>query len=171
MKDMVMNKKLLGALGAVALLAGAAVAFQFAVASPPSANLVAQRIEGRWILDADITTRLDPQRGFQPPRAFEFAQDDVVMRKLMAAYPRYQGMPIFTGGTAVYGTEKHWFVLTGDYGNTTLVLFTPVRDDPMGDPHYLDVNMALSRDPSRDLMFIGGDFPRDSAAAYKRMMN
>jgi hypothetical protein len=171
MKDMIMNKKLLGALGAVAILAGAAVAFQFAVSSPPSENLVAQRIEGRWLLDADITARLDAQRGFMPPRVFEFAKDDVVVRKLVAAYPRFQGMPIFTGGTAVMNGEKHWFLLTGDYGNTTLMLFTPVRDEPMGDPHYLDVNMALSRDSAKDLMFIGGDFPRDSAAAYKRMMN
>src|SRR4051812_27059674 len=67
MKDMIMNKKLFGALGAVAILAGAAVAFQFAVSSPPSENLVAQRIEGRWVLDADITARLDAQRGFLPP--------------------------------------------------------------------------------------------------------
>ena len=41
----------------------------------------------------------------------------------------------------------------------------------MGDPHYMQVNMALSRDPTKDMMFIGADFPRDSAAAYERMMN
>jgi hypothetical protein len=166
-----MNKKLLGALGAVAVLAGAAVAFQFAYSSPPTENLVAQRIVGRWILDADITARLDAQRGFLPPRAFEFKKDDVVVRKLLAEYPRFAGMPIFTGGTAFMGAERHWFVLTGDYGNTTLMLFTPDRDEPMGNPHYLQVNMALTRDPAKDMMFIGADFPRDSAAAYKRMMN
>ena len=164
-----MNKKLLGAIGAVAVLTGAAVAFQFASASAPSENLVAQRIEGRWILDADITARLDAQRGFQPPRAFEFAKNDMVVRTLMAAYPRFLGVPIYTGGTSVMGTEKHWFVLTGDYGNTTLMLFTPDRSEPMGDPHYLEVNMALSRDPAKDLMFIGGDLPHESAAAYRRM--
>jgi hypothetical protein len=163
-----MNKKFVGALGAVAILAGAAVAFQFAVSAPPTENLVAQRLEGRWVLDADITARLDAQRGFMPPRALDFVKDDVVMRKLVAAYPRFGGMPIFTGGTAVMGAEKHWFVLTGDYGNTELMLFTPDREEPMGDPHDLQVNMALSRDPAKDLMFIGADFPRASAAAYRR---
>jgi len=166
-----MNKNMLGAFGAIAVLAGAALAFQLSgSANPVKDNLVAQRLEGRWMLDADITARLDPQRGFQPPRAFEFTKDDVVMKKLVSEYPRFQSLPIHLGGTAFQGTEKHWFVLYSEDGNNNLVLFTPTREGPLGEPHYLNVNMALSRDATKDLLFVGGDVPRESAAAYGRMI-
>jgi hypothetical protein len=165
-----MNTKILGAIGAIAVLAGAALAFQFSKASSVDENILATRLEGRWVLDTAITDRLEAPRGFEVPRAFQFTKDDVVLKKLITAYPRFASETIYLAGTAHIGTVDHWFVLTNDKGNAHLVLFTPTREGPVGEPHYLNVNMACSRDKMKDLLFIGGDFARESAAAYSRLL-
>jgi hypothetical protein len=167
-EEMIMkfNTKFLGALAALAVLAGVAVAIQFSGSAPPTKLIMVDRLPGTWVLDADITARLDPQRGFTPPRGFEFVKDDTILPKLQAAYPRFKNESIYLSGTANMGPDKHWFILLSSFGNTELVLFTPTREGPVGEPHYLNVNMAYSRDPAKDLLFVGGDVPRDSAAAY-----
>jgi hypothetical protein len=166
---MKLDKKILSALAALAVLTGAAVAFQFTGSAAPAKLIMVDRLPGTWVLDADITARLDPQRGFVPPRGFDFVKDDAILPKLQAAYPRFKNETIYLSGTATMGADKHWFILMSSSGNTELVLFTPTREGPLGEPHYLNVNMAYSRDPARDLLFVGGDVPRDSAAAYARV--
>jgi hypothetical protein len=165
-----MNKKILSAIGAIAVLAGAAVAFQFSKASTTDENIIASRLEGRWVLDTAITDRLEAPRGFEVPRGFQFTKDDTILKKLITVYPRYASETIYLAGTAHIGTVDHWFVLTNDKGNAHLVLFTPTREGPVGEPHYLNINMACSRDRMKDLLFIGGDFARESAAAYSRLL-
>lgn len=159
--------KILGAISAIAVLAGMALAFQSS-ASPADDNLIAARLEGRWVLDATITDRLEAPRGFQPPRGFEFTQDDMVMKQLLVVYPRFATEAIYMSGTAHIGAEKHWFVLTNDKGNNHLVLFTATKDGPVGQPHYYNISMVCARDRMKDLLFIGGDVARESAAAYCR---
>lgn len=160
---------ILGAISAVAVLASVALAFQSS-ASPADDNLIAQRLEGRWMLESTITDRLEAPREFQPPRALEFTQDDMVLKKLLLVYPRFATETIFLSGTAHLGTEKHWFVLTNDKGNNHLVLFTATSDGPVGQPHYYNISMACSRDRMKDLLFLGGDVARESAAAYCRLL-
>ncbi len=165
-----MNKKLVSAIGAIAVLAGAALAFQFSGASKMDENLIASRLEGRWAIDSAITDRLEAPRGFVPPRGFEFNKDDTILKKLIGVYPRFSSETIFLAGTAHVGTESHWFVLTNDKGNAHLVLFTPTTEGLTVEPHYYNINMALSRDKMNDLLFIGGDIARESAAAYSRLL-
>jgi len=161
--------KILGAISAVAVLASVALAFQSS-ASPADDNLIAARLPGRWVLDATITDRLEAPRGFQPPRGFEFTKDDMVLKKLLPVYPRFASETIYLAGTAHVGADKHLFVLTNDKGNNHLVLFTVTSDGPVGQPHYYNISMACARDTMKDLLFIGGDVPRESAAAYSRFL-
>jgi hypothetical protein len=160
---------ILGAISAVLVLAGVALAFQTS-ASPADDNLIAERLPGRWVLDATITDRLEAPRTVQPPRGFEFTQDDMVLKKLLVTYPRFATETIYLSGTAHIGQEKHWFVLTNDKGNNHLVLFNATSDGPVGQPHYYNISMACARDTMKDLLFIGGNVPRESAAAYCRFV-
>ena len=164
-----MKIKLFSALAAAALLAGAALAIQFTGSAPVQDNIIAKRLPGQWVIDARITDQLDPQRGMLAPRMWEFTSDETILRKLVAAYPRFGTDTIYLSGTALMGSELHWFVITSDFGNNHLVLFTPTRDGTVGEPHYLAINMVASRKAMLDLLFIGGDYPRESAVAYDRM--
>lgn len=167
---MKLNTKFLSAIGVIAVLASAAAAVQFSNASTADENQIALRLEGRWVLDSTITDRLEAPRGFQPPRGFEFTKDDTVLKQLVVAYPRFATEPIYMSGTAHIGPVTHWFVVTNYKGNNYLVLFTPTREGPVGEPHYLNINMGCARDRMNDLLFIGGDYARESAAAYCRML-
>jgi hypothetical protein len=168
-EDTIMKIKLFSALAAAALLAGAALAIQYTGSAPMQDNLIAKRLPGQWVIDARITAQLDPQSDLMAPRTWEFTSDDTVLRKLVTAYPRFGTDTIYLSGTAHMGSELHWFVITSDFGNNHLVLFTPTRDGAVGEPHYFAINMVASRKTSLDLLFIGGDYPRESAVAYDRM--
>jgi hypothetical protein len=166
-----MNKKILGAISALAILAGAAVAFQFASASTTNENIIAARLEGRWVVDTDITARLDPDPAATPPRSLEFARDDQVWKQLQQTYPRYQNDAIYMAGTAILAGTKHWFVVMNKNGNALLMLFTPTRGQESGEPHQVFINMVCSREKAKDLLFLGGNLARESAVAYKRLIN
>jgi hypothetical protein len=164
-----MNKTILTTLGALGLLAGAAWAFQFA-GSTTRENVIAARLEGKWLINTDVTDRLDSGRQVTPPRSIEFVRNDRVVAQLRAESPRFQNDVIYMGGTMkINGSEDHWFVITNEYGNAHVVILTPTLRDPIGAIMPVNINLVCSRDLTRDMLFLGGDLARDSAAAYDRM--
>jgi hypothetical protein len=164
-----MNSKILGAIGAIAVLAGAAVAFQFASVSAND-NVIASRLEGRWVVDTDVTARLDPDPAATPPRSLQFSKDDAAWKQVQQLYPRLQGEFVYMGGTAQIGANKHVFAVLSKAGNSLMWVFTPSRAEVPGEPHQVFINMVCSRDRTKDLLFLGGDTARESAVAYKRLI-
>jgi hypothetical protein len=45
----------------------------------------------------------------------------------------------------------------------------PVGGDPLGDAESFNVMLAVARDGTNDLLFIGGDFNNQPFAAYRRV--
>jgi hypothetical protein len=163
-----MNNKLLGALGAIAILAGAGLAFQVAGAPTQKDNLVASRLGGMWTLERSITARLD-QQGMQPPYTLEFVKGDTALLKaILDVTPRLPEESIYMWGKAYIAGDENWFVLTNFYGDATLLFFTPTRSGPVMDPIPVNINIAYSWNPAKDILFFGGDIPGKSAAAYVR---
>lgn len=158
----------LSAVGALAVLAGAGWAFQFAGATKQ--NVIATRLEGRWLVDAEITAKLDPAPDSKLPRALDITKDDAVFKKITEVYPRFQTVEPYMSGTAVLNGDKHYFVLMNQEGNSHIVLFTATRENPVGEPHSVHIAMACSRDSGKDMVFLGGDLARESAACYTRVV-
>jgi hypothetical protein len=164
-----MNMKLLGALGAIAILAGASLAFQLGAQPATQGNLIASRLGGAWTMDRALTARLD-QQGMIPPYTVEFAQaDDSVLKAILRDYPRLQSESIYMWGKASMDGDTSWFILTSFFGNASLVFFEPTPRGVVMDPEPVSINMAVSRFPAKDILFLGGDHPMKSAAAYVRM--
>lgn len=163
-----MNKMILTAIGALGLLAGATWAFQFA-SSTTKENVIAARLEGQWTLNPEVTSRLDPSRAL-PPKTVEFVKNDRIVAQLRAESPRFQNEVIYMGGTvSIDGSMEQRFVVTCEYGNAHVVILPPVMTEPATNIMTVNVNMACSREPAKDMLFLGGDFARESAAAYDRV--
>lgn len=162
------SKKMLGALGALAVLAGVTLAFQFA--SAPPQNVLCARLEGRWLVDAEITAKLDPAPDAKLPRAVDFTKDESVFKKILAVYPRLSSESPLTSGTAVLNGEKHYYILLTQNGDSHLLMFLATREEPVGEPHSVHVAMGCSRNAEKDMLFLGGDLARESAACYTRVL-
>jgi hypothetical protein len=100
----------------------------------------------------------------------QFRKDDVTVNKLKGLFPRFKmlGDAVFMGGTATMNGVDHWFLVMNENNDNKLVLFTPTRDGGAGEPHPVLVNMIVSRDQTKDLLFLGGVLARESATAYDR---
>lgn len=163
-----MNKIILASVGALVVAAGSVVAFQFGDA--PMDNIIVQRLEGSWTVDVPITKQLEPRPDALMPRSVQFRKDDTVLAKLQGLYPRFKllGESLYMSGTATMNGVDHWFVIHGEGGNNKLVLFTPTREGGAGEPHPVLINLIVSRDQTKDLLFLGGVTARESATAYDR---
>lgn len=163
-----MNKmRILGVIGALAVLGGATLAFQFQEVD--SQNIVAKRLPGTWRVDAPLTARLNPAPGAMIPRELVFQNEPMLRDVLVKTYPRYANFDIYMTGTATMNGESHMFALLNEEGNAHLVLFTPGRDDPAIGPHHVHIGIMTSRTSDNDLLYIGGDLVRESAAVYGRV--
>lgn len=164
-----MNRKLLGALGAIVILAGASLAFQLGAQPTTQGNMIASRLGGAWSMDRALTARLD-QQGMLPPYTLKFAQgDDFILKTILREYPRLQSESIYMWGKASVDGDMNWFILTSFFGNASLVFFDPTLRGPVMDPEPVSINMAFSRYPAKDILFLGGDYATKSAAAYVRV--
>jgi hypothetical protein len=157
----------LGLIGAVGLLAGSAFAWQIGSATSKD-NILLTRLQGAWMIDMDITSRLDPFGPFAAPKHFEFVRSDKVLAELRNASPRFKSDAIFMGGMMKMDGVEHPFVVENEHGNSHLIILTPERGDIIGSFVAVYICMAPARDPNNDLLFVGGDSPRESAAAYGR---
>lgn len=154
-------------LGAVGLLAGTVYAFQFVEAGSKE-SLLLSRLEGQWVINPDISTRLEPGRPSLPPKTVEFVKSDKVLDQLRAASSRFRSDAIVMAGTLKLNAEEHPFVIESERGNSHLVILTPQRGDAIGTYISVFICMVPARDTTKDLLFLGGDNPRESSAAYDR---
>jgi hypothetical protein len=162
-----MKKSTITVLATVGLLVGSAFALQFSDASSKE-NLLLSRLEGQWLVNMDITQRLDSGRPTLPPKTVEFVKSDKVLDQLRALSPRFKSASVVMGGTMKINETAHPFVIESEQGNSHLVILNPERGDPIGQIVTAFICMAPSRDMTKDLLFLGGDTPRESAAAYDR---
>lgn len=152
----------------LALATSAAVAFQFG--SSTDENVIVLRLEGTWTVNADISRRLDPKPDVVMPRSIEFKKNDEILGKMQGLFPRFKmAEGIYMSGTAMMNGTEHWFLVLSEKNMSKLVLFTPNREGGVQEPHGALINLIVSRDQSKDLLFIGGIAARESATAYDRM--
>lgn len=164
-----MNKFILGTLGAIALTVGSVAAFQFG--SDQKDNVVVQCLPGTWKLDAELSRRLDPKPDVIVPLTVKFEKQEGVLKAFQAQFPRFGliGDTVCLEGSAMINeTENHFFFVFNENGVNKIVLFTPTRRGGAVDPHAVLINMIVSRDCKKDILFLGGSYARDSASAYVR---
>ena len=144
--------------------------FGISVGFPAMIVCVALGAGGILERNPEITAKLDPAPESKLPRALDITKDDAVFKKIAEVYPRFQTVEPYMSGTAVLNGDKHYFVLMNQEGNSHIVLFTATRENPVGEPHSVHIAMACSRDSGRDMLFLGGDLARESAACYTRVV-
>ena len=154
-------------IAAVGVLAGSVFALQFSDAATKE-NLLLSRLEGQWLINVDISQRLEPGRPILPPKTVEFVKSDKVLEQLRLLSPRFKSATIVMAGTMKMNGEAHQFVIETEQGNSHLVILHPERGDPIGTIVTAFICMAPARDTMKDLLFLGGDSPRESSAAYDR---
>jgi hypothetical protein len=163
-----MNKAIVGMLGGLALMAGSVYAWQTGVVGKYD-NMLSTRLDGKWALDRELTARLDPDRPGMLPAIMEFRRDDRIVAQLRVLSERFKSPRIYMGGMMWIDDMQHPFIVENESGDSHLVILTPTRDDPAAVYMTTYICMAASRDAKTDLLFIGGDRPNESAAAFERI--
>ena len=164
----------------IAALAATTVAIGFQQLSlNPGANVVANRIEGSWLLDKQVTRQLDPDSSTAEMIALEFTSDPQVLRRLQN-HPAASDLVkrrIFGAGQMTIGRKDPCPYLLGESdGNMMLYWFRWA--EPGEEPSektkpslFVDsklVMMGVGRDSEKDMLFLGGDHVRKSSACYGR---
>jgi len=163
-----MKKSTITVLATVGLLVGSAFALQFSD-SASKENLLLSRLEGQWVINSEISYRLEPGRPTLAPKTVEFAKSDKVLEQLRLLSPRFKSDIVVMGGTMKMNGESHPFVIESEKGFSHLVILHPERGDPIGQIITAYICMAPARDTMKDLLFMGGNNPRESSAAFDRV--
>lgn len=165
-----MNKFILGSIGALALAVGALAGGDY-FGSDQTECVIAQCLPGTWKLNGEFSRLLDPKPDVLVANSIVFEKQEGVLKVFREQYPRFmnlEGKVYMEGSATLNETDKHFFFVFTDNGNNQIVLFTPTRRGGAVDPHPLLVNLVVSRDCQKDLLFIGGSYARDSASVYNR---
>jgi hypothetical protein len=163
-----MNKAIFGMLGGLALMAGSVFAWQSGAIGPTN-NVLGMRLEGKWALDRELTARLDPNRPGMLPAVLQFDRDDRILDQLRVLSPRFKSERIYMGGLMWIDGMQHPYIVENEGGDSHLVVLMPTRDDPAAIYMTTYICMAASRDRTLDILFLGGDRPNESAAAFDRV--
>ena len=148
-------------------------------------NVVASRLQGTWVADADITKRLG---GHRQSRELTFTFDwsaipDEAFAKLgKAAAGKGMRLTVYAAGKVV-GLSTHTspdarsdaagdhgtpFFLTSLYGTPRIIWFREKNGDPFGDSESFNVMLAVGAERKSDLLFRGGDFNNQPFTTYRR---
>ena len=132
---------------------------------PDKENVVASRLEGQWVADAELTKRL----GGRGPAQVAFKSDATVTAKIPAKYDVFlKDKRIYMAGTMVVQGKVSPFILIEHNGNPHIVFFRDRNGEPLGDEESSIVMLAAAKDRRDDLLFMGGDFNNEPFAAYRR---
>lgn len=149
---------------AVLLIVTSTSAAELKVA-PDKDNVVASRLEGRWKVNAGISTRLGRNRG----GILEFNANHKVVAKIPQKYNEFLAdRTIYMAGTMIRDETAHGFILIQHKGNPHVVYFRERDGDPFGDAESFNVMLAVAEDTANDLLFVGGDFNNQPFTAYER---
>ena len=159
-----LSHKLLAALSVLAL-ATVALAFELTI-SPSPDNVVSNRLAGTWVINTEITKRMEAERTVKPIERIEFTNDASVLKRLSAVSKRFETIGIFASGMMTFGGTAHPYILIDNSGNMSLVWFTE-KDGALTDVTKL-IHIATARLPANDLLFFGGDAKNEPSTAYER---
>lgn len=168
----------LSRLAALPLLTVVALAVPVAVGQlrvqPDQNHVVASRLEGVWVADAELCKRLGSRSG---NGHVEFRSDPAVLDalppKLTSAMEKSLGeFRIWMAGTVTFvegeRTMRGPFLLTTHTGNTSVVFFRSVEGQELDDAESGIVALAPARDRKNDILFMGGDFNNEPFRALRR---
>ena len=166
-----MGKRIVVIVGALGLLISCySVAWAFRLQADKE-NVVASRLEGRWVPEPKLTLRLTGREVTERQAAQEvsFVTDETVVDKIPQKYQEALGKErIYLCGVMKWKAEDHPFILIAYLGNPCVVYFRERDGDPMGDAESLNVMLAPAKDKDKDLLFIGGDHNNQPFSAYER---
>jgi hypothetical protein len=158
------------------VLAGAAIVAGLAWAAgqyvnPVPENVLSHRIAGTWVLDVELTRKLDPARGSAAIKKLKFVDDVKVvenMREFISK--RYANRDIFGAGWLWIddATQQIPYIVTHANGNPQVIWFAPTTRDVFGDPVVKNLWVAPASERTNDMMMFGGDTMREAAAGFCR---
>jgi len=133
---------------------------------PDEKNVVASRLEGKWIVMPALTKRL----GGNIDQRISFKSDpsvvNVVPERLI---PYLQKCRIYMAGYMMFlGKNLSPFFLITNQGNPTIVYLREKGDDPYGDAESFLVTLVPAVDPVNDLLFVGHESIPRPFSAYER---
>lgn len=158
------------ALAGTALVAGIAWAATQVVNQVPE-NVLSHRIAGTWVLDVELTRKLDPARDSAAIKKLKFTDDVKVvenMRELISQ--RFANRDIFGSGWLWINDAKQQipYIVTHINGNPQVIWFAPTTRDVFGDPVVKNLWIAPASERTNDMMLFGGDSVREAAAGFCR---
>jgi len=158
----------LPALGLVLTAAAHAGALEV---KPNKENVVASRLEGKWVVEPKLTQRLYGQHraSFPPGNEVEFISDPAVAKRIPERHVKVlKGRPIYMAGTMKVKAATHPFILIELNGNPQLCYFTEEDGDPMGHGESFILMLAVAKNRVDDLLLTGGDFNSQAFSAFER---
>lgn len=137
-------------------------------------NVVSSRLEGSWEVDEALTKRLTGKKevkGEHDVSEVTFEADDEVFAKLPEKFKGFmekEKTPVYMCGWMSAGPIRGPFFLVELRGNPHVLFFLEADGDPFGNPESFNVMLAVGKEQSQDLLFIGGDFNNQPFAAFGR---
>lgn len=135
-------------------------------------NVVSSRLEGEWVVDEPVTSRLGgrsrvEEAGEAPVLAFR--GDAGVAERLLARHADVlRELTIYQAGVMLLGGREYPFLVSEVNGNPHVLYFRPRGEDAIADGESFIVMLAVAADRRNDLLLIGGDFNNQPFSAYRR---
>ena len=152
----------------IALMFSSTAAADRPAVEPDDKSVVAQRLAGTWAMNAALTERLTGKAKHKV-KTVAFRPDAGVAGQVPAALHKKLGRIYLSGWMLFNDKVRFPFLLISLGGNPHVVFFEKRGDDPFGDGESFYVMLAQGRDQKKDLLFIGGDFPKEPFMAFDRV--
>ena len=175
-----MKKLSIGILASLSTLLLTGAVLEEVISVNPGANIVATRIAGTWLLDAQMTRILNPDANVLSMKELEFTSDPAILKRLQnhgTAGNLFKNRRIFGAGImTIDRVEQHPYVLVFREDDLKLLWFEPTNPstDPLNPAGLIGsepIFIAVSRSGLEDMMFLGGSggaSPRSAASCYGR---
>lgn len=136
---------------------------------PDKNSILAARLLGKWQLQEPLSLRL-MGKSKHKVKGLAITADRGVAARIPAKYqPFLDGKRIYLAGQLqLNGKVSYPFVLIARGGSGHIVFFRARNGDPMGDAESFYVMLAQAREPTKDLLFLGGDMPGEPFMALER---
>jgi len=152
------------------LLCTAAV---YALTAPPAVtpdpeSIVANRLVGQWAIDGPLSKRLSGKSKAKI-KTLAFESDASVAGRLPARLHGKLKSPIYLAGwMTINGSHRFPFILVNWSGSPKVIFFEGTEADPFNDAESFYLMLAQAKEPKSDLLFVGGDFARESFIGFTR---
>ena len=135
---------------------------------PDEKNIVAKKLPGTWKFNPDLSQRLIG-KGKHKIKTITFRDDAGVAGQVPAKLKEKLGR-LYLSGWMVFNDKVTFpFLLIQLGGNPHVVFFEKRDGDPFGDAESFYVMLPQAREKANDLLFVGGDMPREPFMAFDRV--